>query len=98
MMRPDLLLTHLKGFLFLFPVIFFPAVILGGCNADHILQRLHHLPLIHLFRTQNDSSIFHTAGSLHDHMIARFYLQVPGIKVIYLSHIPEPDSNNFYHF
>ena len=95
-MFTDLLLADLKSLFLLQTVLSLMLLVLFCRNTENFLQRMHHLVLPHTARLQNNTAILHTAGSLHDHMIADLHLIVLRIKIINLTNVTKSNSN--YHF
>ena len=96
-MCPDLLQTNLVSFLLSFFITLRFRIIFRCSHTNNILQRLNNFLLVHFLWSQNDGTIFYPPGSLHDHVISLPDLKTLRIEIIYLAHIPKPDSNNFYH-
>src|SRR5699024_2731794 len=97
LMGTDFFLADFKGFLFFSAVCLFLGVILRRRQANHLSQRLDHLFILDLLRSENDIAILHASGCFHDDMIADTNIKILRRKIIYFSHITEPYSDNFCH-
>ena len=95
-MLTDLLLADLKSIFFLKTVLSLMLLIFLSCNTKNLFQRMNHLVFFHSTRFQNNTSVLHASGSLHDNVIAYLNLVVLRIKIIYFSYISKSYSN--YHF
>ena len=95
-MLTDLFFADLKSLFLLHAVLSLMFLVLFCRNTKNLFQWMNHLVLLHTARIQNNPAIFHTTGSLHDHMIADFYLIVLRIKIINLTNVTKSNSN--YHF
>src|SRR5574344_2018587 len=95
----NLLKTDIKCFLFLDSVLALSLVILWCGYADNRLKRLYHLAVIHLTDSQYNIAILNTSCSFHNNMLSGINLIISSrCEKIYLSSLPEADSNNFSHY
>jgi hypothetical protein len=96
-MLPDLLQTDFERILLLSLIGSLNLLILLRGHADHGLQRLNHLRLLHRPAAQHHIPVLNPPGCLHNHMLPGLNLIFPRGKIINLPRIPEPDSNHIYH-
>ena len=84
--------------LFLFDfIIFFSCLIILICHANHCLQRLYYLAVVHIPASQYNKSKLNSSGGLHNYMFSSLNLQFARRKIIDFSRLTKSDTNYSRH-